>query len=223
MQKKEYLTEENYEKGVKKLRKIAITILVVCFLIGGALITIGLVNQVRVNAKYSDKNIAKVSEQLEVEKKELLKLKSSLEAKGLKYDSFAEYTDGEVYDLYIITRVLDPGRSYCSTSEYKVNALTAEYCSLTNELEYLKNDVHKTFDSSDNVPFYMFGSFIIIAGCMFAGYFYFFSKGRDIMAFTTQQTMPVAQEGIEKMAPTAGKVAKEISKGIEEGKNEAKK
>ena len=40
---------------------------------------------------------------------------------------------------------------------------------------------------------------------------------REIMAFTAQQTMPVAQEGIEKMAPSAGVAAKEIAKGIKEG------
>lgn len=40
---------------------------------------------------------------------------------------------------------------------------------------------------------------------------------REMMAFTAQQTMPVAQEGIEKMAPSAGVAAKEIAKGIKEG------
>lgn len=44
---------------------------------------------------------------------------------------------------------------------------------------------------------------------------------REITAYTTQQVMPVAQEGIEKMTPTiskaSGQIAKEISKGIKEG------
>ena len=42
-------------------------------------------------------------------------------------------------------------------------------------------------------------------------------KRREMLAFVTQQTMLVAQEGIEKMAPTLGKVAEEISKGIKNG------
>lgn len=46
---------------------------------------------------------------------------------------------------------------------------------------------------------------------------------REITAYTTQQVMPIAQEGIEKMAPTIGKAAKEITKGIKEGLNEAEK
>ena len=44
---------------------------------------------------------------------------------------------------------------------------------------------------------------------------------REITAFTTQQVMPVAKEGIEEISPSIGKAAKEISKGIKEGINEA--
>ena len=41
--------------------------------------------------------------------------------------------------------------------------------------------------------------------------------GREITAYLAQQQIPIAKEGIEKMAPTAKKVAKEITKGIKEG------
>ena len=44
---------------------------------------------------------------------------------------------------------------------------------------------------------------------------------REITAYTTQQVMPVASEGIKKIAPAVGSAAKEISKGIKEGINEA--
>ena len=75
-----------------------------------------------------------------------------------------------------------------------------------------------------------------MASCMFSFAIYMFAKRREIVSFTTQQVMPVAQEGMEKMAPTVGKVgasvakemapmygeiAKEISKGIKEGQKEA--
>ena len=64
------------------------------------------------------------------------------------------------------------------------------------------------------------------------------SHMREITSFHMQQTMPVVQEGMEKMAPTIGKVgseiakdmapaygevAKEVAKGIKEGINEADK
>jgi len=48
---------------------------------------------------------------------------------------------------------------------------------------------------------------------------------REITAYTTQQVMPVAKEGIEQITPTvanaAGSIAKDITKGIQEGKKEA--
>ena len=47
---------------------------------------------------------------------------------------------------------------------------------------------------------------------------------REINAYATQQVMPIAQEGIEKITPTisnaAESIAKGISKGIQEGKEE---
>jgi branched-subunit amino acid permease len=47
---------------------------------------------------------------------------------------------------------------------------------------------------------------------------------REITAYATQQIMPIAQEGIEKITPTisnaAGSIAKNISKGIKEGKED---
>ena len=43
------------------------------------------------------------------------------------------------------------------------------------------------------------------------------TKQRELLAYHAQQIRPVAQEGIEKMAPSAGVAAKEIAKGIKEG------
>ena len=60
------------------------------------------------------------------------------------------------------------------------------------------------------------GSTLLIVG----GIVMFIAHRREIVTFTTQQVMPVAKEGIEKMAPTAGVVAKEITKGIKEGLKE---
>ena len=51
----------------------------------------------------------------------------------------------------------------------------------------------------------------------FGVFLLFVSHMREVSSFMTQQQMPVAKEGIEKMAPTAGVVAKEITKGVKEG------
>ena len=46
---------------------------------------------------------------------------------------------------------------------------------------------------------------------------------REITAFTTQQVMPVAKEGIKEISPAIGNAASEIAKGIKKGINEANK
>lgn len=46
---------------------------------------------------------------------------------------------------------------------------------------------------------------------------------RDITAYYAQQQMPIAKEVVEETAPTIGKAAKEISKGIKEGLKDEEK
>lgn len=295
MEKKEYLTEENYNNSKRKIKRIALIVLVVGLLIGGGLISIGLIKQSKVNSKYSEENKVNIQEKLESEKKNLetkkseLELeksnalaaekknleakKSELQSKGIKYDAFAKYDEGESYDLKIVTKALDPSFDNCAFDEYKNNSLTSKYCLLSNdgdeyseELNVINkvldstfnycafdeyknnvliskycsyaveldefNDFNRRFDSVGSTPFYMIGAFVIIASCMIAGSIYMISKRREILAFSVQQVMPVAQEGVEKMAPTVanvgktiakemapvyGDIAKEISKGIKEG------
>ena len=293
-EKKEFLTEENYEKGKKKLKMVAIIVLVMGLLVGGSLITVGILKQSKTNSNYSEDTIKKLQNDIEAEKVNLETKKAELESKrdealrvekqnlenkkqeliskGIKYDNFTKYDDGESYSLKIITNVLDPSFNYCAFDEYENNELTKDYCLLSSNrdedsiainviesvlstnLNYCvgdtknnmyishyctlvsqlndKSDFNKDFDSYDSIPFYMIGGFIIIASCMIAGSIYMTTRQREILAFHTQQVMPVAQEGIEKMAPTIGKagasiakemapaygeMAKEISKGIKEG------
>ena len=56
-----------------------------------------------------------------------------------------------------------------------------------------------------------------ISTCMISGFILIFAKQRHIVAFQAQQVMPVTKEGIEEMAPTLGKAAGEIAKGIKKG------
>ena len=60
----------------------------------------------------------------------------------------------------------------------------------------------------------MFGIVITIVGCMIR---FVVANQRKIMAYQTQQAMPIVKEGFEEMSPTLGKAAKEIAKGVKEG------
>lgn len=51
----------------------------------------------------------------------------------------------------------------------------------------------------------------------------FIAHRREIAAFTTQQVMPVAQEGIEKITPTIAKAAGSIAQSISNGINNTDK
>lgn len=197
MLKEELLNEGKFQKTKNKLRIIILVVWLIFIALGIFLIYKGLGNN------SSDKLLS-------IENK-LKEQKESLEASGLKYNTFATYSDGDLYNLKIITEVLDPSFSYCSFDEYKNNSITSEYCSLKN-----------SNSSFAKTSFLMFGGFIIIASSMFCGVLYLsIIKRREIMAYTVQQVMPVAKEGIDKISPTiakaTGNIAKEVTKGIKEG------
>lgn len=198
MTEKKYLNEEKYQKAEKKITLVAIVILIFGLCVGGFLIY---------------KGVAKPgSEKIEDLKVKLENKRSELESKGIKYSSFAKYSDGEVYDLMIITNALDPSFAYCEFSEYKNNSLTKEYCSAKNSI-----------DDFASAGFIMFGVFICVASFMISLSIFFFAKRRQILAFSAQQVMPIAKEGIDEMAPTIGNAAGEIAKGIKKGLSDEEK
>ena len=150
-----YLTEENYLRGKKKIKGVSLIILMIGLLLGGGLITLGIMNQKKINEKYSDQNKNNIQKKLEVEKLNLETKKSEIEAKreaalleekqkleskkseliakGVKYSYKTTYDDKESYDLKIITEALDPSKSECLWNEYKDNTLTANYCKIVNK------------------------------------------------------------------------------------------
>lgn len=103
------------------------------------------------------------------------------------------------------------------------------------ESNWFETSKSKNETNFAGIALIMFGVFISFIGCTVR---FFIGNRREIMAYTAQQVMPVAQEGIETIAPSVGKagaeivkemapiygeVAKKISKGIKEGINEANK
>lgn len=81
-----------------------------------------------------------------------------------------------------------------------------------------------------NIGLFAIGGFMLTGGfglTIAGGIAMFIAHRREIVAYTAQQVMPIAQEGIQKMSPTIGSamgtIGKEIAKGIKEGINEANK
>lgn len=115
-------------------------------------------------------------------------------------------------------------------SEYKLELSRLKNTSYISEFEKIYNNSISTNNVFTNKSkynsYFLFGGFIIFTSCIFSAFIYLIAKRREIMAFTAQQTIPIAKESMEKMSDTVSKVsgdmAREISKGIEEGKSQAK-
>jgi len=193
------------------------------------------------------------------EAEKLTTKKNELIAKGIKQS--IDYNNGESYDLYILDTVLDPGYNSCWNDTFSKNALSKEYCSLKNDVEDIEDKIeakekyissgraetetkeknerleqeaewNKSNDKLSIMPYIIFAIPAFMFPGMIALMLFMTAKRRSMMAFSAQQVMPVAQESIEKMAPTIGKagasvakemapvygeIAKEIGKGIKEG------
>lgn len=108
------------------------------------------------------------------------------------------------------------------------NEVIKTYCTLNSELVDLRNEkINYTPARNEirriiHIPFIVIGVFISFASFIVKFMFFSITHRRELMAYSAQQIMPIAEEGIEKMAPTAGMIAKEISKGIKEGLDEKK-
>ena len=217
----EYLNEEKYQRTKGKISILGTIFCLVFISLGAGLISLGVYNII----KYNDK------EQLKIEENNLLKIKDKFEKKiepihqeikKLERESFTGFNDEyyarkdrieelsnsiseENYTITLIDRALDKGFNYCAFDEYRDSEYTGIYCN------------YRYISPTKYMLFIIPGIFCLMLGFMLSISLFATLKRREILAFMTQQTMPVTQEGMEKMAPTLGKVAEEISKGIRKG------
>lgn len=204
MEKKEYLNEEVFQKTKKKIISIAVAVLMCGILLGGGLITLGIIKANTVDSKSNKRSEEVIQTEIDTLNNELSLLRSKL-IKEFESNSFSE----EYYKL----------QNEVSQKQRKIENLEDELWKASSGY----NSTISSMSKSKSIPFYMFGVFIIIVSGMISLSIYLFAKSREITAFTTQQVMPIAKEGLDKIAPTVGNAAKEIAKGItagiEEGKN----
>lgn len=202
--KKEFLNEENYQKSNKKVKIMALVIFLVGILLGGTLIVTGIVKMMNVgdSEPQNVRSEASIQAEIDVLNEDMIPLKAKKNEEFMK-NGFSE-------DYYKIENEL-------STKQNKLMELETELSRIKSGALKIEQDATDFAKKAKYIPLIIIGGFISIASITISLFVFFISKRREIMAYTTQQVMPVAQEGIEKMAPTVGTVARELTKGIKEG------
>lgn len=136
--------------------------------------------------------------------------------------------------ILLIVGFVGAGNSAMNGFDSMSNEMIDNFNSFSNGNNGINIDVSGMQDTTSgifgNIGLFAIGSFMLTIGfglTIAGGIVMFIAHRREITAYTTQQIMPVAQEGIQKMAPTVGSamgtIGKELAKGIKEGINEANK
>lgn len=219
-EKKEFLDENKYQKASKSLFYAGIGLII----LGIVLFILIFIPKITSGTKT---NKTQLQQQLNQLQPALENRYAQLKANGVMESS--DYKNKDGYEMKLIDIALNPTYGKCEhSSVYSDNNTTREYCKIKGQLY----DADHSF-SNGGIMFSLVPALMALMPCLaIGGMLILTSKRRNIMAYTMQQTMPVAQEGIEKMAPTIGKagasiakemapvygeIAKEIGKGIKEG------
>ena len=220
MNSNEYLNEERYQKTNKKLFFIGIIIIIVGITAAMIILIPKVVNGTKNNKEQLQQKLNQLKPSLEKRYQEL---------KSNGVNESWDYKNKDGYEMYLINIAMDPTYEKCEySSGYSDNETTREYCKIKADLY----DANNSF-ANGRIMFSLVPALMLLMPCLGIGLMLIMtSKRRNIAAYYVQQTMPVAKEGIEKMAPTIGKVgssvakemapaygeiAKEVGKGLKEG------
>ena len=240
MENKKYLTEENYQKGKKKLQTIALVILAIGIALGGGLILTGIIKINSVKTEIAENESKRTETDVKTEIADIEAKIDAIEVEITNLNTEKSKLRNEKSKIFQEDRGFSD-RYYAKDEEItaKQNEITAQQkektklqsskVDLESELWKMQsgfNNTKNSISTSKYIPLCIFGAFIIIASCMISGFIYLFTKRREMLAFTAQQVIPVAKEGISEIAPTVGnavgEIAKGITSGIKEGLNDDK-
>ena len=236
MEKKELLNEEMYERGKKKLKTISLVILLLGLLLGGSLIALGVIktNEAKQNAQMTqDKNEQKVrtatdvqadidSVQAQIDQIDMDITNLKTEKSKLKIEQDKIFRDDRGFSdrYYNKEEEINAKQNQIDAKtkeKSKLNSSLADYEQELWKINSGYNDTKNRIDqsivsssASKYVPLFIFGGMIIFVSGIISLSIYLIAKKRDISAFAIQQSMPLAQEAIEKMAPTIGDAGKTV-------------
>lgn len=241
----EYLSEEKYNKTQKKVKILSLLILIVGLIIGIGLIITGVVlsnksNSIKVNLKESQSTDSVNSRSVEEIEADINSIKPKINSMESEINILRaklvqiQMTDGNSEDYYSKQKEVEEKEKELldlksKLSQYQNELKGANDSDFNNGLDTVE-DIFNTASSrvtkTKYYGFYMVGAFIIVISIIGSVSLYLFAKRREIIAFKTQQVMPIAKEVIGEISPTlgsaAGEVARGITKGIKDGLNNKK-
>lgn len=247
MEKQEFLSEENYHRMNKKVKKIALGIFLAGLIIGLSLIVTGVVQQNQAQREY----VQKVQEaKAEQEQKRQEAEAKKQEQKKAKEDNLAK-NEAEKADLEAqksakkaecdALKMSDDDyftkRKKCMDEQAEIDQklmnldldevvfggeeLTVDFEVPEMDTASVKEDFNSKsslmFNSFSSIGFFMIGGFVILASGMISLVIWIISKRRAIRAYAVQQTLPVTQEVVEKVTPTVSKAAGDVAQSVAGG------
>lgn len=199
---KQYLNEERYQKNKKKLIWLAFIILIISILGGVSLILTG-------------QQKGKEHELLVQEKSNLIQGK--LDNIKIEKEKLEQKISEKNYECNSMDMRAEGWFANVNKCHDEVSNLRKDLTGLNSKEIDLKHEIEEN-QENPAIIFYVLSGLSIFLGIIISISIFTTAKGREIAAFGAQQMMPIAQEGMDAIAPSIGNIAKEISKGIKNGK-----
>lgn len=218
---KQFLTEENYQKGNRVFKTISLVILIVALVVGGGLIALGAVKQNeagKINEERAaaaeaeaEQNVAAARARVAEIDQEVAELQTQHDAKEDECNSLDMMADG-----WYTQRV---------ACQREVSELWSQISHLEMEKFELENKdygvLYKTVGMEYYVVFYFVGGTVLLFGCVISLSMYLVTKRRALAAYHAQTHLPIIKEGVADVTPTvaqsAGTVAGSVAEGIAQG------
>lgn len=217
MEQSKYLTEENYNRANKKIKIISLVILILGFIIGGALIALGAVKSAEVE-KINEERAAVALAESEAKAAAAKERLSEIETEKSSLESEYNAKQQECDSLEMGTSDWFAKSNQCNRDSSSIRSKISKLEMEQFELENADYKVYYDIEQPEKyIPLYMIGAFVICAGAIASLSIFLITKRRALRAYGIQSTMPVNKEAVEQYTPTAAKAAGDIAGSVAEG------
>ncbi len=222
-----YLNEEWYQKTKKKITRVSLIIFILSVVIGGILIALGVIKTKSSESEAKQINEQRYNEAYKKSEEKYATAETRLKEISEEKENISKEYDQKKQECDSLNMGEDNWFANKNQCDREASAIRQKIINLESEEFNLKNADYTVYYDIVHPKKFSFlsiiGVMVIVMGSFIALIVYVVSKRREITAFTAQQVMPVAQEGIEQMAPTIGNAVGEIAKGIKNGLEDADK